>query len=299
MLLLRELLDPKYGMFSYYEESHLQWIAPQSFEDHKMYLLIGCLCGLAIYNSVIIQLNFPLALYKKLLSRKPTLEDLKELMPTVGRSFEELLGYEEDDLEEVFCLSFEIMQEFFGQTVTKELVPGGSSKSVTQENKKEFVDVYVDFIFNKSVCEQFESFNTGFHRVCGGRVLELFHPQELRAMVVGNENYDFHVLENNTQYQGEYHRYHQTIKFFWDVFHDLSLEDKKKFLLFLTGSDKIPIMGMKYVKLVIQPVNLAENYLPVAHTCFNLLDLPKYSSKEMLKEKLLKAIQQTEGFGLV
>lgn len=24
---------------------------------------------------------------------------------------------------------------------------------------------------------------------------ELFHPQELRAMVVGNENYDFHEME--------------------------------------------------------------------------------------------------------
>ena len=52
-------------------------------------------------------------------------------------------------------------------------------------------------------------------------------------------------------------------------------------------------------QVFIQPMNVSEDFLPVAHTCFNLLDLPKYSSKQKMKEKLLKAIQQTEGFGLV
>lgn len=299
MLLLRELLDPKYGMFKYYEESRMQWFAPVSFEEREMFLLIGCLCGLAIYNTIIIQLSFPLALYKKLLNRAPTIDDLCELTPTVGKGFEQLLSYEENNIEDVFCLFFELNQECFGEVKTVELVPGGSSKAVNKENRKEFVEQYVSYIFDKSVEEQFAAFNTGFHKVCGGRVLELFHPQELRAMVVGNENYDFHEMEKNTQYKGEYHRYHQTIKFFWDVFHDLSLEDKKKFLLFLTGSDKVPITGMKYVKVFIQPMNVGELFLPVAHTCFNLLDLPKYTSKETMKQKLIQAIQQTEGFGLV
>ncbi|XP_060594475.1 probable E3 ubiquitin-protein ligase HERC4 isoform X2 [Ruditapes philippinarum] len=299
LLLLRELLDPKYGMFKFYEESRMQWFSPFAFEDHQMYCLIGVLCGLAIYNSVIIQLSFPLVLFKKLLNRKPSLDDVLELMPTIGRSFESLLNYEGDDIEDVFCLTFEITQECFGETKTVELVSNGSSKVVNKENRKEFVDLYVNYIFNKAVESHFSSFYTGFHKVCGGRVLELFHPEELRSMVIGNENYDFHELEKNTEYKGDYHRYHQTIKHFWDVFHDLTLEDKKKFLLYLTGSDKIPIVGMKHVKLVIQPMNVEEKYLPVAHTCFNLLDLPKYSTKETMKNKLLQAIQQTEGFGLV
>lgn len=37
----------------------------------------------------------------------------------------------------------------------------------------------------------------------------------------------------------------------------------------------------------------------MAHTCFNLLDLPRYKTKEKLRYKLLQAIQQTEGFSLV
>lgn len=69
--------------------------------------------------------------------------------------------------------------------------------------------------------------------------------------------------------------------------------------VFLTGSDRIPILGMKCLKLVIQPTGGGEGYLPVAHTCFNLLDLPKYTDKETLKSKLIQAIDHYEGFNLV
>lgn len=68
--------------------------------------------------------------------------------------------------------------------------------------------------------------------------------------------------------------------------------------VFLTGSDRIPILGMKSLKLVIQPTSGGEHYLPVAHTCFNLLDLPKYTSLETLREKLLQAIDHNQGFNL-
>lgn len=58
----------------------------QTFEDYDLFHLIGLICGLAIYNLTIVELNFPVALYKKLLKREATLDDLKELMPDVGRS---------------------------------------------------------------------------------------------------------------------------------------------------------------------------------------------------------------------
>uniref|UniRef100_A0A8C7R9G1 HECT and RLD domain containing E3 ubiquitin protein ligase 4 n=1 Tax=Oncorhynchus mykiss TaxID=8022 RepID=A0A8C7R9G1_ONCMY len=259
LLIMRELLDPKYGMFRYYEESRLIWF------DIDLFHLIGVICGLAIYNLTIVDLHFPVALYKKLLKRNPTLDDLKELMPDVGRSLQQLLDYTEDDVEDTFCLNFT------------------------------FVSAYVDYIFNKSVAALFESFFAGFHKVCGGKVLELFQPNELQAMVIGNTNYDWKELE---KYKGEYWAENPTIKFFWEVFHDLSLEKKKLFLLFLTGSDRIPILGMKSLKLVIQPTGGGEHYLPVAHTCFNLLDLPKYSSRETLQNKLLQAIDHNQGFNL-
>ncbi|MBN3324350.1 HERC4 ligase, partial [Atractosteus spatula] len=299
LLIMRELLDPKYGMFRYYEESRLIWFSDKTFEEIDLFYLIGAICGLAIYNLTIIELQFPLALYKKLLKKTATLDDLKELMPDVGRNLQELLDYTEDDLDEVFCLNFTITVDNYGVTEVKELVPNGAEICVNKSNRQEFVNAYVDYIFNKSVAPLFDAFYVGFHKVCGGKVLQLFQPNELQAMVIGNTNYDWKELEKTTEYKGEYWAEHPTIKLFWEVFHELPLEKKKQFLLFLTGSDRIPIMGMKSLKLVIQPTGGGDHYLPVAHTCFNLLDLPKYTDRETLQSKLIQAIDHYEGFNLV
>ena len=81
-------------------------------------------------------------------------------------------------------------------------------------------------------------------------------------------------------------------------YRELSEEDKRMFLLFLTGSDRIPARGMESVHITIQRTG-DPNCLPVAHTCFNLLDLPEYETREKLKFKLRQAILETKGFGIV
>lgn len=298
MLLLREILDPKYGMFKEYEETRTIWFSSDTLEDEVMYFLIGLLCGLAIYNFIIIDLAFPLALYKKLLGESVGLNDIKDMSPVIAKSMQSILDYNESDFEEVFCLNFEITREVFGEQKSFELIPDGSKVSVTLKNKQQYVDLYVDYILNKSVESQFKAFYKGFHKVCGGRVLELFHSHELMSLVIGNQNYDWEELQKNASYKDGYTKSDPTIILFWQVFHELLLEEKKKFLLFLTGSDRIPIQGMKAIKITIQPMT-DERFLPAAHTCFNLLDLPRYQTRERLKYKLLQAIQHNQGFSLV
>nr|XP_020447352.1 probable E3 ubiquitin-protein ligase HERC3 isoform X6 [Monopterus albus] len=85
LLLLKELMDPVYGMFTHYKESNLLWFSDKCFVEQNWFHLIGIICGLAIYNSTVVDLHFPLALYKKLLDVIPMLEDFKELSPTVAR----------------------------------------------------------------------------------------------------------------------------------------------------------------------------------------------------------------------
>ncbi|XP_033158858.1 probable E3 ubiquitin-protein ligase HERC4 isoform X2 [Drosophila mauritiana] len=298
MLLLKDLLDPKYGMFKEYEQSRFLWFADLTFETENMYFLIGVLCGLAIYNFTIINLPFPLALYKKLLGKPVDLSDLRQLSPPEANSMQSLLDYQGEDFKEVFDLTFEISRDVFGEAETKCLKPNGNQIAVTLENKQEFVDLYVDFVFNKSVELHYKAFHKGFMKVCSGRVIHIFQPEELMAVVVGNEDYDWQALQDSCEYREGYTSGDDTIKWFWEVIHDMSEAEKKNFLLFLTGSDRIPIQGMKALKFTIQATP-DERFLPVAHTCFNLLDLPRYKTKERLKYKLLQAIQQTQGFSLV
>ncbi|KAK3696531.1 hypothetical protein QZH41_015897 [Actinostola sp. cb2023] len=314
LLLLTEVLDPKYGMFTYFEESHTIWFNDQTFEECPMFRLIGVICGLAIYNSTIIDLKFPPVLYKKLLHRPPTLEDFRTFQPSVARNLQSLLDYPGDEVEDTFELNFQIIREKYGAIEKIDLIPDGERVSVTADNRwvsqvlltalgtirQHYVNAYMDYYLNKSVQKQFQAFSNGFHRVCGGRVLEFFHPQELMEMVIGCQEYDFKVLEKVAEYKGVYYHNHPVIRNFWDVFHEFPIDMKKKFLAFLTGSDRVPILGMESLKIIIQPVAGGEHgdHLPVAHTCFNLLDLPRYPTKEIMKTKLSQAVQYSTGFGL-
>lgn len=95
----------------------------------------GILCGLAIYNFTIIDLPFPLALYKKILEEPVTLADLREFSPTLANSLQELLNYTEPDLEQVFSLNFEITKDVYGEVKVILLKPGGDNIPVTLENR--------------------------------------------------------------------------------------------------------------------------------------------------------------------
>lgn len=122
-------------MFKYYEESRCNWFSDTLFEGEEMFSLVGTLVGLAIYNFQIINLPFPLALYKKIVNEPLKLSDLSELEPTLANSLKELLDYDGEDIEDVFDLTFEIARAEFGGVVNVSLKEGGDKIPVNQTNK--------------------------------------------------------------------------------------------------------------------------------------------------------------------
>lgn len=122
-------------MFTEFEDTRMVWFSDVTFESEEMYFLIGILCGLAIYNFIIINLPFPLALYKKLLNVDVDLKDLSDIMPVEARSMEYILQYESDDFVEVFDINFVITKTVFGEVKTIPLKPNGENISVTLQNK--------------------------------------------------------------------------------------------------------------------------------------------------------------------
>ena len=81
ILLIRQIFDPKYGMFSYNKKTRLYWFNHYTFEPRMKYELIGVIFGLAIYNNTILDVKLPIAVYKKLLGIKPNLDDIKQCDP--------------------------------------------------------------------------------------------------------------------------------------------------------------------------------------------------------------------------
>ena len=102
-----------------------------------------------------------------------------------------------------------------------------------------------------------------------------------------------------TQYDDGFSCDSPCIALLWVVILELPIEMKKKFLFFCTGSDRVPIKGLGNLNFVISRNGADQERLPSAHTCFQHLLLPEYTTKERLRKQLLKAMQETEGFQLV
>ncbi|CAG4940317.1 unnamed protein product [Colias eurytheme] len=300
-LIVEEIFNPDYGMFTQQSESHTVWFNPTSFETEAQFTLIGIVLGLAIYNNIILAVNFPMVVYRKLMGKKGSFEDLADWNPTLYNGLKDMLEYTGDDLEEAYYQTFRICyRDVFGNNIFHDLKEDGDSIFVTQDNKQEFVELYADFLLNKSVESQFKAFRRGFIMVTDESQLStLFRPEEVETLVCGSKNFDFNELEKSTEYDGGYTPESQIIKDFWSIVHSLSLEDKRKLLQFTTGSDRVPVGGLSHLKLVIARNGPDCDRLPTAHTCFNVLLLPEYENKDKLQDRLMKAISYSKGFGML
>ncbi|XP_020030081.2 E3 ISG15--protein ligase HERC5 isoform X1 [Castor canadensis] len=292
--LFEEMTRPEYGMFTYPEEATYMWFPVKPKFEAKRYFFFGVLCGLSLFNCNVANIPFPLALFKKLLAQAPSLEDLKELSPVWGRSLQTLLDDEGPDFEKVFYLHFNVHWD----RNDIDLIPNGSCIAVNQTNKRDYVSQCVDYIFNISVKVVYEEFQRGFYRVCDKEIIEFFHPEELKDVIVGYTDYDWETFEKNASYEQGYNNSHPTIVMFWEALHKLTLEEKKKFLVFLTGTDRLLMKDLKDMKITFCcPENLNEKDPIRAQTCISLLYLPKYSTMERVEEALQVAINNNRGFG--
>ncbi|KAG7905263.1 hypothetical protein KL906_005300 [Ogataea polymorpha] len=300
LLLTKDLFNADKGLFSYDETSGLCWFSISNLDNDELYYLVGVVLGLAIYNSTILDLRLPKALYKKLMGQKVTLNDFIQLNPDVGHNFKRLLKLEDvSDLELFFTVSY---ADIFGVMHHEDLVRGGSSIRVTNENKYEYVERYCSFFLNDKVKAPFKSFLNGFQHVIGGNALSLFTPEEIELILIGedyrNQKIDIEILKSVTKYSGFFET-DTVVNWFWDYFERKSAADQRRILLFITGSDRLPATGLPSLTFKITKlVDSNPNRLPIAHTCFNELCLYVYPSKEIFESKLYKAIWYSEGFGL-
>jgi len=298
-LLTLQLFDLNYGMFSSMPETRVLWFNQHSWTSAEEFHLVGVLVGLAMYNGVILDLHFPAVVYKKLIGLKLDLNDLAELDPQLAKSLQQLLDFADAEaVQDTFCQDFEVTSECLGQVEHIELVPGGKNIPVTGENRKLYVDKYIDWYLTVSVEQQFTPFKTGFMHTQDPSLVKLFHPSELQVLVAGTQRLNFHELEKNCSYADGFHKEHPAMVNFWKVVHSMSFEQQCQLLKFVTGCKKAPIGGLAKLPFTIGRLSPDSEVLPMSHTCFNQLIIPEYSSRQKMARKLEIAIRECEGFGL-
>ncbi|KAJ2078361.1 hypothetical protein H4R24_004531 [Coemansia sp. RSA 988] len=300
-LIVRDVFSPKYGIFRASESSHYHWFRPQaesSQDTLEEIRLTGQLIGLAVYNAVILDIHLPPAIYKKLLGVPVTRDDLRQVDPALHHGLTQLLHLSPDELaflERTFVAEYDDL----GELCTQELISGGAQTQLTADNRELFIDSYVEFVFNTSCERQFAEFKSGFDQICGASYVRFMRPQELELLVCGCSDLDFAALERSTIYDGGYTKSTVVIQNFWHIVRQFSDDLKRKLLFFATSSDRVPIGGLSKLHFVIAKNGGDSDRLPTSHTCFNVLLLPEYTTVEKLRERLLTAIHNSEGFGMI
>ena len=85
---------------------------------------------------------------------------------------------------------------------------------------------------------------------------------------------------------------------FWSVVEGFTEEERLRFVVFASASSRMPLKGWSDFRMQVQKNGSGDDRLPTAYTCFQLVLLPKYTSREVLRERLVQAIYETQGFGL-
>uniref|UniRef100_A0A803T903 HECT-type E3 ubiquitin transferase n=1 Tax=Anolis carolinensis TaxID=28377 RepID=A0A803T903_ANOCA len=303
-LLSHEVLNPMYCLFEYAGKSNycLQ-INPASTinPDHLSYFcFIGRFIAMALFHGKFIDTGFSLPFYKRMLNKKLTIKDLESIDTEFYNSLIWIRdnNIEECNLEMYFCVDMELL----GKVTSHELKPGGSNLLVTEENKEEYIGLMAEWRFSRGVQEQTKAFLDGFNEVVPLQWLQYFDEKELEVMLCGMQEVDLADWQRNTVYR-HYTRNSKQIIWFWQFIKEADNEVRMRLMQFVTGTCRLPLGGFAELmgsngpqKFCVEKVG-KETWLPRSHTCFNRLDLPPYKSYEQLKEKLLFAIEETEGFG--
>uniref|UniRef100_A0A3B3S339 E3 ubiquitin-protein ligase n=1 Tax=Paramormyrops kingsleyae TaxID=1676925 RepID=A0A3B3S339_9TELE len=271
-LLSHEMLNPYYGLFQYSRDDiYTLQINPDSAvnPEHLSYFhFVGRIMGVAVFHGHYIDGGFTLPFYKQLLGKPITLDDMESVDPDLHNSLVWIL---DNDITGVLDHTFCVEHSAYGQIVQHELKPNGKSIPVNEENKKEYVRLYVSWRFLRGIEAQFLALQKGFHEVIPQHLLKPFDEKELELIVCGLGKIDVSDWKANTRLK------HCTaesniVRWFWRAIESYDEERRARLLQFVTGSSRVPLQGFKALQGVWAVFILSR--ISTDWTCFVFISKP-------------------------
>lgn len=177
------------------------------------------------------------------------------------------------------------------------MVPNGKSLNV------EFKDInsYIDTLRGRKISEsklQIKRITQGLAQLIPLPYLHCLTGEELKLIICGRPKVDVDLLKKHTKYSGGLNEESRRIKFFWEIMKELPEVDRLKIIRFCWGQERLPINSEEFernnIRFMIKPmINNEKNQdqaLPKADTCFFNIELPDYSTKAIMREKVMLAV---------
>ena len=288
----------------------------QDFSLLPHYEFLGRVLGKAVYESILVEPQFCLPFLNQLLGKRNSLEDLKNFDMEYYKNLTKLLSLKDDEIDNL-GLTFEVTIGDGPAMRTVELVPGGRSKHVSKHNVIQYVHLVSHLRLNVEGAAQTRAFLNGFRDLIPASWIRLFSAYEVQKLISGDDSlrgFDVESLKRSMKYAAGYHPSQPVMHWFWEVLEEFTPEQQRKFLRFMTSCSRQPLLGFSSLDPppCVQQINLPDHIfnegdmaramknapLPTSSTCMNLLKLPNYRNKELLRKKLLDAIESGAGFEL-
>ncbi|XP_064637694.1 E3 ubiquitin-protein ligase HERC2-like isoform X2 [Lineus longissimus] len=253
----------------------------------NMFRFLGILLGIAIRTGSPLSLNLAEPVWKQLAGMPISVGDLTEV--------------DKDYVPGLMCIK-DMDDEALAQADMPFSTPSAASHEVQlsskyvkiiPENRSEYIRQALNYRLHE-FDDQVRWVREGMTRVVPVPLLSLFTGYELETMVCGSPDIPLSLLKSVATYKG-IDAASPLVQWFWDVMEDFSNSERSLFLRFVWGRTRLPrtiadFRGRDFVLQVLDKYNPPDHFLPESYTCFFLLKMPRYSCKEVLREKLKYAI---------
>ena len=313
-ILFKELLDPKTGLFERSDTDEVSYIISHNSSKNKenldKYYFIGRILAKALLENLTVNCCFNKVIYQLILGEKIEFNDLIFIDKPLYNSLKNLMTMKEECSDNIALCEIYFSYQYHderGDVCYQDLIENGNDILVTKENFDLYIEKRIEY-FTKTQLVGVNEIIRGINTIFNVDLLKIFTSDQLGLLINGTPFIDVDDWRLNTQYKN-YNDYDNVIINFWDIISNLSQEDLSNFLLFCTGSSRVPIGGFKSLEsnrgqiskfeiVKIDYVSGAKNFLRV-HTCFNRLDLPEYPDKLSLETAVKFALEnQVLGYGI-
>ncbi len=276
----------------------------------SMFETLGKLMGISIRTEGFFPFKFPLMIYKLLLTKRIDISDLasidlfEESRPQENkfRRMDRIRRMESKNAFDSAHSSpgnemYFVVRKSSGKS--KPLVNGGGSKLVTYKNRLKYCDLHDEERLHE-FDDQVAAIRRGLSCIVPFRSLQYLTAEELEICVCGDPEIDINFWQSHAEYTGAgFSKTHPLALRFWDAMREFSQQQRVAFIKFAWGRSRLPSRNSREpwkFKLTIS--NAPITNLPLAHTCFFQIELPKYPTRVMMKERLVTAVEYGLG-GLV
>ncbi|XP_066593371.1 E3 ubiquitin-protein ligase UBR5-like isoform X2 [Prorops nasuta] len=278
-----------------------------SYERLNAFRNVGRLIGLCLLQNELCPIFLNRHVIKYILARPIRFHDLAFFDSVIYESLRQLvIDAETKDSNSLFSaldltFSIDLCPEEGGGSI--ELIPNGRDNEVTAANVYDYVRKYAEVRMIKVQEKALHAMREGVFDVLPEGALDGLTSEDLRLLLNGVGDINVSVLISYTSFNDESgESTERLVKFkrwLWSIVEKMSHVERQDLVYFWTGSPALPASEDGFQPMPTVTIRPADDaHLPTANTCISRLYVPLYSSRHVLRHKLLLAIK-TKHFGFV